>query len=380
MRMLRTNLIASIAVSLVLSVCLSGCGGSGATPAPPGAPQPDQTPVPNTRTATGYGLSVFVKAPLTTEKPDSIVMQGSSVYIGYQNAGDVKDGSVPGLTNEVTQYDFNGNIGKTYIVPGHVDGLLPRPDTNELWAMANEDGNPELTIINLGTGAQASYTATVNPPAHGGGFDDMRLISGVVYVSASNPSNPGGPAPTVVSLTLNPNGTTFDVAPVLAGNAMALDITPSIGGSPNPTYNQMVPLVLTDPDSEETDPNGNLVLDSQADARLVFIDNPGSPNQTASVLILTLFNDKDGPNTPVDDCRYVPAPGPIGTTIMLFTDASNTTYRLDSQFYTPGDIYCNGQGQVMKLDTKTGHLTPVATSVGDSKALQDPHGMLFIPF
>jgi hypothetical protein len=342
-------------------------------------PNPDQTVVPNTRTATGYGLSYFVTAPKSTMRPDSITMLGSSIYIGYQNTGDVKDGSNPSLTNTIISYDVNGNQLKSYTVPGHNDGLLARKDTNELWAMSNEDGNPELTIINLATGAQKSYTATVNPPAHGGGFDDMRLINGVVYVSASNPTTPGV-APTVVSLTLNPNGTTFDVAPVLAGNAQALDITPSIGGSPNPTYNTMITLSLTDPDSEETDPNGNLVLDSQADAKLVFIDNPGTASQTASVLILTLFNDKDGPNTPVDDCRYVPKPGPLGTTIMLFTDAANTTYRLDSQFYTPGDIYCNGQGQVMKLDKSTGHLTPVATSVGDSKALQDPHGMLFIPF
>jgi hypothetical protein len=166
---------------------------------------------------------------------------------------------------------------------------------------------------------------------------------------------------------------------VLAGNAQALDITPSIGGSPNPTFNTMITLSLTDPDSMETDPAGNLVLDSQADAKLVFINNPGKPNQTVSVLILTLFNDKDGPNTPVDDSRYVPPPGPLGTTIMLFTDASNTTYRIDASF-TPGDIYSCGQGQVMKLDTTTGHLTPIATSVGNAKALQDPHGMLFIAF
>ena len=383
--MLRMNSITAIAVSLVLSACLSGCGANKNTlPPPSGAsvPQPNQTPVANTRTATGYGLSVFVTAPSSTMHPDSIVRMGSTVYIGYQNAGDVKDGSNPSLTNTIVAYDFNGNQLKSYTVPGHNDGLLARKDTNELWAMSNEDGNPELTIINLATGAQHSYTATVNPPAHGGGFDDMQLINGVVYVSASNPTIPPvipGAAPTVVSLTLNPNGTTFDVAPVLADNAQALDITPSIGGSPNPTYNTMVTLSLTDPDSEETGPFGNLVLDSQADGKLVFIDNPGTPNQAAYVLTLTLFNDKDGPVTPVDDSRYVPPPGPQGTTIMLFADANNTTYRVDASF-TPGDIYSCAQGQVLKLDPKTGHLTPVVVGTGDPNALHDPHGMLFIPF
>jgi hypothetical protein len=312
--------------------------------------------------------------------PDSIVRLGSTIYIGYQNTGDVKDGSNPSLTNTIIAYDFNGNQLTSYIVPGHNDGLLARADLNQLWAMSNEDGNPILTIINLANGSQKSYTPTVNPPAHGGGFDDMQLINGVVYVSASNPSAPGTPPPTVASLTLNPNGTTFDVVPVLAGDAQALDITPSFGGSPNPTFNTLVPLNLTDPDSEETDPNGNLVLDSQADGKLVFINNPGTPQQKASVLLLTLYNDKDGPVTPVDDTRFVPKAGPQSTTIMLFTDSNNTTYRIDSQFFVPGDAYSCAQGQVVKLDKSTGHLTPIAVGLGNPNALHDPHGMLFIAF
>uniref|UniRef100_A0A915IWX2 Uncharacterized protein n=1 Tax=Romanomermis culicivorax TaxID=13658 RepID=A0A915IWX2_ROMCU len=112
---------------------------------------------------------------------------------------------------------------------------MARADTNTLWAMANEDGNPELTIVDLKAGTQKTYTATVNPTAHGGGYDDMQLLNGNVY------------------LTLNANGTTFDVAPVLAGNAQATDVTPSVGGSPNPTFNQQVTLSLTDPDSEAID-------------------------------------------------------------------------------------------------------------------------------
>jgi hypothetical protein len=379
MRMLRMNSNIAIVVPLALSACLSGCGGPPAgTPASTGtvgqltAPQAP----PNTATASGFFLSTFVKAPASTMKPDSIVQLGKSVYIGYQNAGDVKDGSVPGLTNTVVQYDLNANLLKQFTVPGHVDGLMARADTNELWVMANEDGNPELTIISLATGSQKTYQATVNPPLHGGGYDDMQLINGIIYVSASNPTIPGL-APTVVSLTLNSNGTTFDVAPVLAGNAQALDITPSVGGSPNPTFNTMVTLSLTDPDSLAVDPSGNLVLDSQADGKLVFIKNPG-PSQSVSVLSLTLYNDKDGPTTPVDDTRFVPAAGPTGTTFMLFTDASNTTYRVDAAF-TPADAYSAGQGQVMKLDTKSGHLTPVVVSIGNAAALQDPHGILFIP-
>src|ERR1700730_4436987 len=105
----------TLAISLALSACLSNCGNSSKSSLqlPAGA-----------ATATGYTLSVFIKAPLTTEKPDSIIQVGTALFIGYQNAGDVKDGSVPGLMNEVVQYDLTTNPPKllnTFNVPGHVD-------------------------------------------------------------------------------------------------------------------------------------------------------------------------------------------------------------------------------------------------------------------
>ena len=360
--------IARLVIGSAMVTVLSACGGGGGNSGPAAIP-------PGVALASGYSISVFAKAPMTTQRPDSIIQAGSSVFVAYQNAGEVKDGSVPGITNAVVQYDLSGNVLKTFTVPGHCDGLLVF-DSTHLWAMANEDGNPELTIIDLSVGTQTTYQATVNPTAHGGGYDDMQLINGVVYVTASNPSTPGA-APTVVSLTLNPNGTTFDVAPVLAGNAQAVDITPSVGGSPNPTYMQMVTLNLTDPDSEATDPSGNLVVDSQGDGKLVFIHNPG-PLQVVSVLSLTLFNDKDGPTVFVDDTRFVPPPGPSGATpYMLFADDFQTIYRLNGSYVT-GAAYSAGQGQIMQLDLKSGHETPVATSVGDPNALRDPHGVLFI--
>lgn len=368
---------------LAISLCLSGCGGSSSkkTPTTP-------APIPYTAVPPGFSLSVWVTAPSSNQKPDSIVQMGSNIFIGYQMSGDVKDGSNPSLTNAVVEYDLKGNIVKTFTVPGHVDGLMARSDTNEMWCMANEDGNPELTIINLGTGNQRTLQATVNPTPHGGGYDDMQFLGGVVYVSASNPT-PLVAAPSVGALTFNPNGTTFDVAPVLGNygysacascdNAMATDITPSVGGSPNLNFGSLVPLTLSDPDSMAIDSTGTrLVLDSQADGKLIFIKNPGLNSQTASVLSLTLYNDKDGPTLPVDDTRFVPAPGSTGV-YMLFTDATNTTYRVDGPFIQ-GDPYSNGQGQVMQLDLNTGHLTPFVAGVGLASVLQDPHGMLFVPF
>ena len=121
----------TVTASLAISVCLGACGG-GTTPVLNQTKPP--APIPYTATAPGFTLSVWVKAPTSTMKPDSIV-----------------------------QYDLKAKLIKTFTVPGHVDGLMARSDTNELWAMANEDGNPELTIINLATGTQKTLQATVNP-------------------------------------------------------------------------------------------------------------------------------------------------------------------------------------------------------------------------
>ena len=138
-------------VVLALSAWIGGCGGGGHKSTGPTT----STTVPNTAVATGYNLSVFVTAPATNLHPDSIIQVGTTLFIGYQMSGDVKDGSNPALTNQVVQYDLTANVPtvlKTYTVPGHVDGLMEFNST-QVWAMANEDGNPELTIINLTTGA-----------------------------------------------------------------------------------------------------------------------------------------------------------------------------------------------------------------------------------
>ena len=117
------------------ALALAACGGSDSS-------RSSTLPVPNTATASGFTLSVFATAPMATMKPDSIVQFGNMVFVAYQNAGEVKDGSVPGITNAVVQYDLSGNMQKTFTIPGHVDGLLARADTNTFWAMAKRTAIP----------------------------------------------------------------------------------------------------------------------------------------------------------------------------------------------------------------------------------------------
>lgn len=92
-----------------------------------------------------YQLTVFAAAPTGLSAPDSIAILGTSVFVGYGD-GHQPDGS-DGLNSQVVQYDMNGNLQHIYTVHGHNDGLKVDPSTLELWAMQNEDLNPNLVII-----------------------------------------------------------------------------------------------------------------------------------------------------------------------------------------------------------------------------------------
>lgn len=72
-------------------------------------------------------------------------MLGRYVYIGYGN-GVAKDGS-DGKSTTIVKYKMNADVVTTFSVIGHNDGLRVNPRTKKLWALQNEDGNPNLAII-----------------------------------------------------------------------------------------------------------------------------------------------------------------------------------------------------------------------------------------
>ncbi len=95
----------------------------------------------------------------------------------------------------------------------------------------------------------------------------------MVFVAASNPSvNSAGVNvfPAIDKMTLS-NGK-VNLTPVLMGNARATDLV----------ANAKVSLNEVDPDSMTVDKNGDLVLANQAGNELVFLKNPGTPQQTVS--------------------------------------------------------------------------------------------------
>jgi hypothetical protein len=243
--------------------------------------------------------------PIGASAPDSVAVANGDVYVGYGNGGNA-DGS-GGATSTIAQYNANGQLLGTTTVVGHNDGLKYNAATGQLWAIQNEDANPNLVLINPSTLTKSpsmSFSAT----PQGGGYDDVVFSPNGTFVSASNPANNPNNKPAIVGATIS--GGIVNVSPVLSGTAVATNINT---GKPT-TLN------LQDPDSMTLAPNGNIVLDSQSGKQLVFVSNPGTAAQSASVLNLT---------NQVDDTQF--ASGGLQT-LLIGDKGNNTVYALTGNF------------------------------------------------
>lgn len=284
-------------------------------------------------------------------QPDSITFNSTNVFVGCGNGG-APDGS-DGKSSTIVEYTMSGSKVTTFSVKGHNDGLKIDPSTGLLWAMQNEDANPNLVIFDLAAGTHTLYTFGVVPC--GGGYDDIVFDAGKVFLSCSNPAKNPNTGPAIVSVTLA--GTTATVTPVLQGNAGAVNIVTG----------KTVTLNLQDPDSMILDPSGVLVLDSQADSELIFITNPDSPGQTVKVLPITFF----GAPTQLDDTVF---PTSAAGTILVADRDGETVYAIHGgSFPTRGSGFSATGSTVSQLDLATGALSVVINGLVSS------HGMAFIP-
>ena len=345
----KTRLLFAAFSLLLCSLALSGSAAAQLV-----AAQHPYTITPFVHSGTGFPFSA----------PDSIVQWRNRVLVGYGN-GVAKDGT-DGKSSTIVQYSLSGTFQRMFSVLGHNDGLRIRPGTNELWALQNEDGNPNkepnLVIIDLETLARTPY---VIPSVNGGGgYDDVVFKDDQVFITASNPS--GGHFPVLVRLTLA--GSSVITETVLNNDASATDI---------PTGNS-VTLNLTDPDSLTIDPRGNLVLDSQGDSELVFIRHPSLNNQVVGRLNITV----NGTATTVDDTTFASS---SRRSFLLAADINgNTVYRIDSSpfGFEPGVAYSDSDttGIIGVLDLDNGVLTPIVTSTPDPKTnkLSSFRGLLFV--
>jgi hypothetical protein len=250
---------------------------------------------------------------------------------------------------------MNGEVVRTYSVVGHNDGLRVNPRTKKLWVLQNEDGNPNLVIINPTNGHRTVYT--FGPTPHGGGYDDIAFRANDIFLSASNPANNPNFAPAVVKATIH--GSVVNVSEALNASAVATNI---------PT-DTPVTLNLQDPDSMIFNPFGDLVLDSQADAELVVVHHLGFTDQSVYRLKLTT----KGAATQVDDTVF--ATSSYGVILVSDRDAgaAGVVYAISKNIFSPDAAYTATPNSVGSLNFNTGVITNVVTG------MVSPHGMAFIP-
>jgi hypothetical protein len=159
--------------------------------------------------------------------------------------------------------------------------------------------------------------------------------------------------PAVDKITLA--GGKASLTPVLLGNATATDTT----------TNQPVTLNEIDPDSMLVDPQGNVVLDNQAGAELVFLHNAGSSQQTVTRVAI---------GTAVDDFGWATAASGF---FFIVDGPANMIWKMTATF-TPGTVYVEAPNDsgvasfVGTLDLKTGIITPIAVGFAS------PTGLLFM--
>jgi hypothetical protein len=346
---MKLHLLRSLGIAHVFCLAFLAAGLAQTLKAGPTATNPD------------YTVSVFANAPTGLTNPDSITSFQGTIFVEYAN-GTQPDGT--GGDSTIVQFSPTGQVLHTYQVVGKSDGMKYNPFDGKIWCLRDEDSNPALTQIDPVAGTQKDFTYAA-PTLHGGGYDDVVFLNGQVFISASNPNlqsptqqAPNGQNiyPSIVKASIV--GTQVFVSPVLMGNATLTDVTT---GEP-------VVAQQSDPDSLKVDPSGNLVLDSQADGDLIFLNGPGFPNQVGYRLHLS-----NGILTQVtvDDTVF---PTQASGTIYVVDTPANTVYAVTSNVFPPNSAFsCSDTTHVLgRVNLQTGALTAIVTG------MQSPHGALFV--
>lgn len=301
--------------------------------------------------ATVQSTSTFASAPSGSSAPDSITKGGGSIWVEYGNGASSTGASG---SSTVVQYDRHGTVENTYTLTGLADGLKYDPQTGNVWALMNNDGNSHLDLINPAT-KQVSSPLNYAVPSSGRGYDDVVFDGKKVFVSYTNPANPGDPVVQELTNGTAPFGTLHTT------NILSLGDT----GTNLVTGQHDQPLPMTDPDSLKLLPNGSLLLTGEADGAFIFIKDPGTTQQSES---------------------FVKLPAGFTPDDAIMTNASSGTFYISNQGgndvvaakisgLNPNDLYANiaSQNELVQIDPRTGKVTPLVTG------LNSPHGLLFVP-
>ncbi len=315
------------------------------------------------QTLPGFSLHVFATAPQGMSAPDSLLVLGTHLWAGYGD-GAAKDGSSG--ASVVIEYNFDGSIQNQTTIPGHNDGLRYDPATGKIVALQNEDANPVIATIDPNTGIVTTYNPLKSVNG-GGGFDDLAIIGGRLFASASNPTlNSQGQNryPAIVDLVPTQNGN-YSYQTLLAGNATAIDV---ITGRP-------VKLNLTDPDSLTITPGGNILMTDQQDAQLIEVRlGHGQGPFVSRIPLLS--------GVQLDDTVYATS---NSGTLYIADTTGNTIYALDSQQFVTGKPYSASigvpaSGSQPAVPAFVGRLYPAigaVVPVVNPNVLLSPHGLAF---
>jgi hypothetical protein len=333
--------------------------------------------------------TIFSGVTVGATQPDDLTVFDGLLFVAFQNGvGPSGAPSSTGATNStVVEMSQSGVFVKSWSVPGHIDGLTADQGLGQVLVTNNEDGNTSFFTIDPASSTLTTYTYSPNNPLpHNGGTDAISVVNGQIIISASAPgaipNTPPAPQPTYPAayvVTLNPGTDIASLAPLFydEDRATVVNSGPSAGNTEK--------LMLTDPDSSEVVPwtsprfAGDFALDSQGDQQLVFVKNPGRPNQGLSVLNLSVS---------IDDSAWITSP--LGT--VYFTDGSDNLVEAYRGWFTPGTVYvaatpcdsnnapatCPGPGfppnYLGTLDLNSGDVAPV--DLGG--LIAHPKGLIYV--
>ena len=296
--------------------------------------------------------------------PDSITTGDGSVWVEYGNTA-VSTGGMGDST--IVRYSSSGAVQHVYSIPGLVDGLKFNPVTGMVWALQNNDGNSNLSIINPATNTVSSALMYQSPPyvygpSSGRGYDDVAFLNGKVYLSYTNPVNPTDSVLQVLNNGNNPTGTLTTTT----------ILTAQQGGL---TSNTNEP----DIDSLKSTPNGKLVLTTEGDGpgccdpvgEFTLIAHPGMASQTVTNVAVT----SAGKNVQgIDDVIF-----PGAKSGWLYVAETGTANKVDKVWLSGLDpntpiIAIGGLGEVALVNPTNGDVESALLS-----GLSKPHGMDFVP-
>jgi hypothetical protein len=300
--------------------------------------------------------SIFAAAPTGSSAPDSITIGGGSIWAQYGNGADSTGASGD---STVVQYSKEGAVENTYTVAGLADGLKYDPVTGNVWVLLNNDGNATLRFINPATGQVSDPlmygSGYVYGPDSSRGFDDVVFDGKQVFLSETNPANPGDPV--IVQLL---NGTapfgTLETKPILSLGDTGTNLV---------THQTNQTLPMTDPDSLKLLPNGDLLLTGEADGTYIFVKDPGTSHQSESFVQM--------PAGFVGDDAIMPTSH--SGTFYISNQGANDVVRVSVKGLNTKDLYADipSKNELVQINPKTGAITPLVTG------LSAPHGLAFVP-